>query len=218
MAEILVEVLPLALAIALSPFPVIPSIMLLLTARPVAAGAAFLGGWVAGVTAALTVAVLVSAWVELAYGTPTWVSWVRLVLGAALIAFGVRKWLTRAQATSAPAWMSSLSSATPATGAKLGLLLSGANPKILVLAAAAGLAIGAAEPALAEAAAVMVPFVLLSSLTVALPLFSYLVAGERVAPPLRRARDWLETHNAAVLAVVFMAIGLMVLIEGISGL
>ncbi len=217
-AELVVEVLPLAVAIALSPFPIIPSIMLLLTRRPVAAGSAFLAGWVVGVTVAVTLAVLVSAWVELAYGTPTWVAWVRLVLGALLIGLGLRKWLNRGQVSSPPAWMSSLSTATPATGAKLGVLLSAANPKVLVLAAAAGLTIGAAEPAVAEAIKVSAAFVLMSSLTVALPLFAFLLAGERVLPPLRRARDWLEAHNAAVLAVVFVAIGLMVLVEGIRGL
>jgi threonine/homoserine/homoserine lactone efflux protein len=216
-SELIVEVLPLAVAIVLSPFPVIPAIMLLLTPRAVANGSAFLAGWIVGVAAALGAAVAVSTWVELAYGQPTWASWARIVLGAMLIVLGIAKWLKRGASNEAPAWMASLNTATPATSMKLGLLLSAANPKILVLAAAAGVTIGSAEPSLTVALAVGAMFVLIASVSVALPLLAYLVAGERVVPPLRRSRDWLEAHNDSVMSVVLVVIGLLVFLNGLDG-
>ena len=46
------EVLPLALGIAASPFPVVPAILLLFTPRARASSSAFLAGWLVGVGAA----------------------------------------------------------------------------------------------------------------------------------------------------------------------
>lgn len=219
MTELIVEVLPMAIAIALSPFPVIPAIMLLLTPRAVAGGSAFLAGWIVGVTLAVVAMVVLSTLVDLAYGTPTWAAWVRVVLGAALIGLGVAKWLQRRQVKKTPAWMASLNTASPGTAAKLGVLLSLANPKILMLAAAAGVSIGSADPqpSTATVAVVVVVFVVISSVSVAAPLVAYLVAGERVAAPLRRARDWLESNNSAVMAVVFVVLGALVLLNGLEG-
>lgn len=217
--DLILDVLPMAIAIALSPFPVIPAIMLLLAPRAVAGGSAFLAGWIAGVTVAVVAMVVLSTLVDLAYGAPTWAAWVRLVLGAALIGLGVAKWLQRRQAKKTPAWMASLNSASPGTAARLGVVLSLANPKILMLAAAAGVSIGSAEPppSTATVAGVVVVFVLISSVSVAAPLVAYLVAGERVATPLRGARDWLEANNSAVMAVVFVILGALVLLKGLEG-
>lgn len=208
----------MALAIVLSPFPVIPAIMLLLTARPVPAASAFLAGWVIGVAAALAAAVAISALVELAYGQPTWAAWVRIVLGVALIGLGLGKWLKRGAATQTPAWMASIVTATPVAAMKLGLLLSAANPKIVMLAAAAGVTIGAAEPPASVALGVAAVFVAIASVSVGLPLVAYVVAGQRVVPPLRRARDWLAAHNSTVMSIVFVVIGVMVLLNGVEGL
>ena len=49
MGELIAEVLPLALAVALSPLPILPAILLLFTQKPRAAGFSFLAGWVVGV-------------------------------------------------------------------------------------------------------------------------------------------------------------------------
>lgn len=216
--ELIVDVLPMALGIALSPFPVIPAIMLLLTPRAVPVSSAFVGGWLVGVALATTVFVVLASMVELADDRPGWVAWVRVGIGVALVGLGVRQWLTRHARTKTPAWMASLESATPGSTAKLALLLSAANPKILLFAAAAGVTIGSAKLGGAAATAVVVVFAMVASVSVALPLASYLVAGERVLGPLRRARDWLQANNSAVMAVVITVIGALVLLKGARGL
>ena len=212
------DLLPLALGIAASPFPVIPVILLLLTPRATANAGAFLGGWAAGILTGTAAFVLLEAVVEKFDEPPTWLAWVRIVLGAALLVLGVRQWLTRHDERPAPAWMESLAAATPRSAARLGVLLSLANPKILLFCAAAGMTIGVATASPAGAVLAVVLFALAGSVTVALPLVAHLVLGERATAPLRRASTWLTDNNAAVMAVVLLAVGGLVLSKGISGL
>jgi Sap, sulfolipid-1-addressing protein len=55
-------------------------------------------------------------------------------------------------------------------------------------------------------------------ISVAVPVLTYAVAGDRVLPPLEKAKDWLTRNNAAVMAVVITVIGLALLNNGLSGL
>ena len=207
-----------AIGIAASPFPVIPAILLLLTPRATANAASFLAGWAAGVLVATTAFVLLESVIELAEEAPTWVSWARVALGLALVVLGVRQWLSRREEQPAPAWMESLGSASPGSAARLGLLLSLANPKILLFCAAAGLGIGASSVTGVSAALTVVLFALAASVSVALPLLAHLVLGDRATAPLRTANDWLSEHNATVMALVLLVIGALVLSKGVSGL
>jgi threonine/homoserine/homoserine lactone efflux protein len=207
-----------AIGIAASPFPVIPAILLLLTPRATANAGSFLAGWATGILTATVGFTMLEAVVELADEPPGWVSWVRVGLGAALVVLGARQWVTRRAERPAPAWMQSLEAATPASAARLGLVLSLANPKILLFCAAAGLTIGASEASGARAVGVCVLFALAASVSVAVPLLAHVVFGERATAPLRRANDWLTEHNASVMAVVLVVIGALVVAKGLGGL
>ena len=212
------DLIPLAIGILASPFPVIPVILLLLTPRATANAVAFLGGWAAGVLAGTAAFVGLANVVEGFEETPTWVSWARVLLGGALVIVGVRQFLARKESKEAPGWMRALDDATPASALRLGALLSGANPKILLLSAAAGLTIAAADLTTGATVATVVTFALVGSLSVALPLVIHLVLGERAQAPLLRAREWLTVHNATIMAVVLLIIGGLLLSKGISEL
>ena len=149
---------------------------------------------------------------------PTWASWARIVLGVGLLVWGVREWVGRAGSDEAPAWMQSIEGATPAKAARLALLLSVANPKIVLLAAAAGLAISAAELSSAGTLGAAAVFTGLAATTVALPVLLYALLGARMLTPLASARDWLQANNAAVMAVVIAVIGALLIARGLSGL
>lgn len=88
----------------------------------------------------------------------------------------------------------------------------------MVLAAAAGVGIAAAELPIGLTAAVVALFTAIASVTVALPMAAHAIGGDRVLPPLGRARAWLEAKNAAVMAVVLVVIGIVVLVRGLTGL
>ncbi|MFE6751764.1 GAP family protein [Kitasatospora purpeofusca] len=217
MDTVIAEVVPLAMGIALSPVPVVPAVFLLFTPRPRAAAGTFLAGWVAGILAVASALAALAVYIEGHEETPTWASWTKVGLGAVLLLVAVRQWRS-GPAKGAPAWMTTLTDATPAKALRLGALLSGVNPKVVLLSAAAGLTIGAAELGAVRTVAAVAVFTAVAAATVALPLLLHLVAGERVLTPLGRARRWLERHNSAVTAVVLAVIGVLLVLDGTSGL
>ncbi|MGW5114246.1 GAP family protein [Streptomyces noursei] len=211
--SVIVEVVPPALGISVSPFPIIPVILMLFTRRPRATSGAFLAGWTAGIAMAASAFTTLASVIELREGTPAWVSWTKISLGVLLIVVGARQWFNRHE-KKAPQWMRSLEQSTPAQSLRLGLLLSAANPKILLLTMAGGLSIGSAGLPTIGAVGALVVFTTIAASTVALPLLLHLLFGELIVAPLRRAKNWLDVHNAAVMSVVITTIGIVLIVEG----
>ncbi|WP_433255665.1 GAP family protein [Streptosporangium sp. CA-135522] len=217
LGSVMGEIAPPALGIALSPFSIIPAIFMLFTSRARAAGGAFLAGWVVGIAVAAGAFAVLFSIVELLGEPPVWVSWTRIGLGALLVLFGAWHWYDR-KGKAVPGWMRSLEATTPARALWLGLGLSAANPKILLLAAAGGLGIGSAGLSAAGVVGAVAVFTGLAACTVALPLVLHLLLGERIVVPLGRAKDWLEVHSAAFMALVITVLGLLLVVKGVGGL
>jgi hypothetical protein len=217
MTEALAAVLPLALGIAASPVPIVPVVLLLLTERPRAAGGAFLSGWALGILATVLAFSALAALVEQG-STPTWASWLRILLGTGLVVVGVRTWLGRHASTEALGWMQGLGEADPPAAFRLGLVLSAANPKVVVLAAAAGLAAGGLPLGPGELVVVSMTFTAVASVSVATPVVLHLVLGPRVEAPLGATRDWLLLNSSAVVAVVLLVLGILLVVKGIGEL
>ena len=141
-----------------------------------------------------------------------------MVLGVLLLVLGVLRWRNRRAKQEIPAWMQSIDSISPAKALRLGVLLSAANPKVLLLAGAAGLAIGSAQLNTAGIVLATTAFTVVASSTVALPVLLYAVVGDRILVPLAGLRTWLQENNAAVMSVVITVIGAVLLVKGIGGL
>ena len=217
--SVLTELIPLALVVALSPLSIIPAVLVLHTARPRPTGLAFLAGWLVGLTALTAIFVEVSSLLGgLGAKPPSWASWLRIVVGAALIAFGLYRWLTRKRSTHTPRWMQSLSKVTPVRAALTAAALTVANPKVLFICAAAGLAIGTAGLGGARAWVAVAWYVAAAGSTVAIPILGYAVSGDRLDQPLARLKDWMERQHATLVAGILVVIGLLVLYKGIHGL
>jgi threonine/homoserine/homoserine lactone efflux protein len=217
---VLIELIPLALVVALSPLSIIPAVLVLHTPRPRPTGLAFLAGWLVGLTVLTIIFLEVSS---LAGGLrdkpPGWASWLRIVVGAALILFGVYRWLTRKKSEHTPKWMQSLSKLTPVRAGAAAVALTVVNPKVLFICAAAGLAIGTAG--LDDATHVWIGvawYVAVAGSTVAIPILAYAVSGDRLDGPLARLKDWMERQHAVLVAAILVVIGLLVLYKGIHGL
>jgi len=217
--SVLIELIPLALVVALSPFSIIPAVLVLHTARPRPTALAFLVGWLVGLTALTSVFLALSGLIGGLGGKPPgWASWLRIVVGVALVVFGVYKWLTRAKSTHSPKWMQSMSKLTPARAGVTGLALTVVNPKVLFICAAAGLAIGTTGLEGTRLWLAVLWFVVVAGSTVALPILAYAVSGDRLDEPLTRLKDWMERQHAVLVAAILVVIGLLVLYKGIHGL
>jgi threonine/homoserine/homoserine lactone efflux protein len=112
--------------------------------------------------------------------------------------------------------MQSIQDATPAKAVRLALLLTLANPKVVLLAAAGGLDIGATDLSAAGELFTTVAFAVVASVSVAVPVLMFALLGARVLPPLEKAKDWLTLNNAAVMAIVTTLIGTVLLKNGLT--
>jgi len=219
LASLWTALIPLALVVALSPITVIPAVLVLHSARPRETGLAFLLGWLIGL-AALTVAfVAVSGLLGGLHTTPpTWASWLRIIVGTALIAFGGYRWATRHAHGEMPRWMRSFTSMTPLRAGLTAAALAVIRPEVLIMCAAAGLAIGSAGLGAADSWPSTVFFVVFAASTVLVPILGYLAASHRLDPALNRLKDWMEQQHAALVAVILVFIGAMVIYNGIHAL
>ena len=187
--SVLTELIPLALVVALSPLSIIPAVLVLHTPRPRPTGLAFLAGWLVGLAALTAIFVEVSSLLGgVGNKPPGWASWLRVVVGAALIVFGVYRWLTRKRSAHTPRWMQSMSKLTPLRAAATAAVLTVANPKVLFICAAAGLAIGTAGLGGTGVWIAEVWYVVVAASTVAIPILAYAVSGDRLDEPLTGSR------------------------------
>ena len=219
MTSALATLIPLALVIALSPLSVIPAVLMLQTPRPRPTSLAFLGSWLLGLAALTAIFVASSSALEgLRKSPPTWASWLRVVLGLALIAFGIYRWRTRHGHTESPRWMRSFTTLTPGRAVLTGLVLVVIRLEVLIMCALAGLAIGGGGLGVAAEWISAAIFVAIAGSTVAIPILAYAGAGHRLEDAMARLKDWMERNNAALLAAILVVIGLIVLYHGVTAL
>jgi len=216
---VLAEVVPLAVGIAASPMPILPVILLLAAPGGRRSAGAFVAAWAVGVTIPLVLPMLLVEAVESEAGTPTWAKVVKLVLGLLLIVLALNKWRGRSRAgDEPPGWTTSVATLNPPRAARLALLLTAANPKVWLLAGAAGVGIGAAALGTSQSVVAALVFVVVASSTAATPFAVALVLGERAEQPMRAAKSWLERNNDVILAAVMAVIGVVLAVQAVAEL
>ena len=98
------------------------------------------------------------------------------------------------------------------------MLLAGVNPKNLLLTVAAATGLAQLGLSTADAVGSIVVFVIVGSLTIAIPVVYYLVGGEHARKELDHTKTWLGIHNAAVMAVLFVVFGVDLIAKGLPPL
>jgi threonine/homoserine/homoserine lactone efflux protein len=221
--EAIGQVLGLAVGVALSPVPIVAVILMLFSARAKANGPAFLAGWIVGlsVVCAIVVSIASGADVEDSSEPSTGASWVKLVLGILLLLAGLHEWRGRPRAgeePKMPKWMAAIDAFTVPKSFGIGVLLSGLNPKNLLLAVAAATTVAQLGLSTGETVGALAVFVAIGSVTIAAPVLLYLVGGEGTRSKLDELKAWLAQNNAAVMAVILVVLGFDLLGKGIAGL
>jgi hypothetical protein len=220
MRAVIGEILPLSVGIAVGPLAIIAAVLMLLSPKAKSTSLGFLAGWLLGITLAVVTFTLLSLTLPKQDSAgPSASGVVKLILGGLLLLLGVQQWRTRpAQGEKAalPRWMSSIDSMNAVKALGLGFLLAAINPKNLLIAASAGVIIGGAGLSAGQAAIAITFYVLLAACTVLIPVSTYLVASARVSGPLDQLGTWLVDHNNAILAVLFLVLGMAMIGKGIS--
>ena len=192
----LTELIPLALVITLSPLTIIPGILMLHTPAPRPTSTAFLLGWVLGIGGLTAGFVLVSNALGGLSQQPTWAPYVRIVIGAGLVVFGLYRWFTRNRSAHTPGWLKSMTSIGPARAFVTAVVLVVVNPKVLLHVCRSGFGDRVGGPwhrrgmdggrrlhrrggIIGGAAGPGLP-----------------VAGERLDEPLTKLKNWMEAQHA----------------------
>ena len=222
MGQAIGNVLPLAVAVAVFPVPIIAVVLVLGSDRGTVKGLAFVLAWCVGL-AAVGGLVLVFAGVADASeaGEPaTWVDVLLLGLGLLLLALAVKQWRGRPSAgeeTPVPGWMRTIGDFTTAKAGGAGFALSALNPKNVLLTVAAAAEIAEVGLPAGQQIAVLLGFVLLASAGVLTPLVLSLALGDRSRERLDGLRGWMARHNAVIMAVLFLLIGAKLIGDAVSG-
>jgi hypothetical protein len=223
MNEAIGQVLPFAVGVGLSPVPIIAVVLMLGTPRARANGPAFLLGWLAGLTLVGAIVLIVSGGIDASEGgePASWVSWLKIVLGLLLLLVAVKQWRGRPRGddeAALPKWMTTIDSFGPPKALGFGVLLSGANPKnlLLTIGAAAAIAGTGIEPG--QETIALAVFILIGTIGVGGPVILYFVLGERSHRLLDALKSWMAANNAVIMAVLILVIGSKLLGDGIAGL
>ena len=117
-----------------------------------------------------------------------------------------------------PRWMATIDKTTPLAAFGLAAALSGANPKNLLLAVAGGAAIAQTGIPGGQQAIAYLIFAVIATLGVAIPVGIYFALGERSAKLLAGLKDWMSEHNAVIMSVLCLIIGVKLIGDAIGGL
>jgi len=223
MSQALRYALPMAVAIAVFPIPIIAAVLMVGSDRGRVKGLAFVLAWCAGLAfvGALTLALADGADASDDGAPSTWAAVLLLVLGVLLLAAAIKQWRGRPRAgeeTPTPGWMLTIDDFTTVRAGGAGLALSALNPKnvLLVVAAAVEIA-GVGLPASQEITALLV-FVAVASIGVLFPLALTVVLRDRSRQLLERVRVWMARHNAVIMAVLLVVIGAKLIADAVAAL
>jgi threonine/homoserine/homoserine lactone efflux protein len=222
MGQAIGQVLSFGVGVAISPLPIVGVILMLATPRGRVNGISFLGGWIAGLAALGAVVLLISAGAGASTdgGPATWVCVLKLVLGLLLLGLAVKQWRERPESgeqAELPKWMQAIDqfSAVKATG--FGALMAAINPKNMLMTIGAAAAIAQSGSSAGDQAVALVVFIVIATIGVGVPVVLSFM-GEGARHTLVGLRDWMGANNTAIMAVLFLVIGMKLIGDGITGL
>jgi hypothetical protein len=222
MGEAIGHSLPLAIGVALSPIPIIAVVVLLTSSRARSLGPVFVLGWLLGlvVVGAIVLVVVGPSGAGGSGQRTRWVSWVMIVLGVLLlVAAGRHLRSTRGgEEVPLPAWMGAIDRLNPAMVLGGGVVLGGVRPRSLLLVVGGAVAIAQTGIGGGQQAIAYAVFAVIATIGVAVPVVIYFAMGTRSAELLGRFKGWMRRHNAVILAVVLLVIGVTLIGDGIGGL
>lgn len=222
MTEAVINILPSALGVAISPLPIVALILTLMSKKAKLNGLAFLAGWI--------LAIMLIGWIGISLlgesaatnnGPSVLSLWLQLIVGVLLLAMAVKNWLSRPRAgrpAVVPKWMAAVDKMRWYVALLLGVFFIALNPKNLALTLAGVSEITDANLPITDSYIILISYAVIASLSLVLPLIYLFVAGESAKKLLLKLKNWLVKYNAVIMAVILLVVGLKITIQAITGI
>jgi hypothetical protein len=206
------EVLAPGVGAAISPMPIVAVLLLVTSAGGRRKAVLFATGFVAAVFAVSMIVLALSDGADVSSSsTPSKIaSAITLLLGVLFLFLACKQWGNRPRPgheVPTPKWMKALDTATPGTAFKLGLVLSAASLKNLPLMITASTGVAQTGVSVLGAVIALVAFSLLAGIGLFFPLVMLHFGPEGTEAKVVVAKDYLISHSAIIVAVLFVILG-----------
>lgn len=212
MTDLIAHITPHAVAVALSPIPIAALILLLLSNRAKVNSVFFLLGWMVAISInVLIFALLADALHQANHQSNAFVSsLIHAVLGTALLFFAWKQWRSRLQPgeePKMPKWMKTLETLSPWMAFVIAFSLVTVNAKNTIIDITTGIIIGQATSTFAQTLTAILIFTAMASITIALPVFAFLLMGNKLNNTLQKTKTWFIYNSPVILFVLFLLLG-----------
>jgi Sap, sulfolipid-1-addressing protein len=218
MGSLLVQLLPFAAGLAVTPAAIATGILFLGSKRPLANGIAFAAAFslvYAGLAAIVLAAAQAANEPLVSDRTKDRIT---LAIGLLLLALALLAWVrARGRPPHRPRWLDMVDTASPREALGLGVALAVLNPNIPILLA--GLTtITAANVSATDQFWGAVFLLATSQLGLAGPILWYVARPAAAGRGLDRVKDWLARHERLVDLGVLVVFGTLFALKGLAGL
>jgi hypothetical protein len=222
--QVFLQLLPLAIALAVSTAPILAALILLLSPNRARSAMPFLVGFVVGMFLVALAATLAAQFVpasRLPRRSDETIGALEIVVGTGLVVVGIVSIVRARRRTEpvrkVPGWLRRVETIGPLASFGLAFVLN-LRPKSVLLAAAAGLALRADVESTTEALIALALYTVIGASTVAVPIIASAVAPERMEPRLAGAREWLLRHGEVLTGGIVLVVGVLVIGIGVGRL
>ncbi len=215
-----IDMLPMALGVAVSPIPIIAVIIMLFSARAKSNSIAFATAWFLTIALVGAGIIIVSAGQEMVSSDESGgTQWIKVILGVLLLLMAVKNFRSRpkkGEDSEMPQWLVKIDALTPVKAGGLAVLLAGVNPKNLALIIVGALIIAESGQIDSTTWINLGVFVFVASFTVVVPVVYYLIAGKKAEKILTTWKEWLSRNNAMVMFWLLLIIGVVLITKGFN--
>lgn len=219
----LLEIVPFALTIAISPIPLAGMLMMFVSPTGLRTSTLFVVGWTVGIAFALTALALLASLIPFSAGLSEreTASVLPLVIGVFLLLIGLVLWWRGERSSEinpvTPRWLAYFETLTPIRAAVFGFVYAAFKPKNLAMTLTAGFLIQQSGENATTVAIRVGAFTLIASLGLTLPLVLFLAGGKKIRQALIAFRLFIVKHMTRITGGTFIILGLVLgLVSGIQ--
>ncbi len=212
MIALIAQITPHAVVVALSPMPIAALILLLLSNKARVNSILFLLGWVTAIFLNVGIFAFLSNTMQHADHKDSVVisSYIHAVLGIILLLFAYKQWRNRlkpGETPITPKWMETIETLSPLMAFVIAFSLITINAKNTIIDITTGVIIGQTTNTFSQTIIALCIFTFMASITIAIPVFAFLLLGTRLNTTLQKTKTWFIYNSATILFVLFLVLG-----------